>query len=197
MSVSSGKLACNNIFCLDEHVRDKLLEDDAMKKKKQSEIDGCKQQQQLQKQSLTFENAAIKYFGQQTLLVEEIKALLRYTAKKDDSPIKTKVAELQQQLHRRQQSLESFNFGNSTVDVGDGANKNVFLVENEMENSKNIQNIFLPNSGIVPEFGSIDFNTTRPLSGLHDTSSTPELRRKEQECQQIQNISEFRITKYR
>jgi hypothetical protein len=191
LSVSSGKLACNNIFCLDENVRDKLLEDDKMKRQKKSELDIRKQQQQ-QKQSNTFKHAAIKYFQNKNLLLGEIKALLKYTANKDDSPIKTKIVDLRNQLHRRKQRLDFFNINSvverSSESIDNDGNNVDFLFENENTNGENIQNIFLPNSGDTPEFGSIDFMSTVENNDVRDSSIIPEFGSKEHTCQRTLNI---------
>jgi hypothetical protein len=185
LSVSSGKLACNNIFCLDENVRDKLLEDEESKRKKKDEMDVRKRRQQ-QKQSLTFKNAAIKYFSKKTLLVGEIRAILKHTAKKDDSPVRTKIVELRQQLHRRHERMQIYNI--NTSDVDDGANDVDVLVENEFANGENIQNIFLPNSGVAPEFGSVDFLDTERNYDVRESCIIPEFRSKEQDCQRTMDI---------
>lgn len=86
-------LAFNNIFCLDKNVQDKLLEVDKMNQKKKSEMEEQKQKQQ-QQQSLTFKHAAIKYFVGKSLLVGEIKSLLKYTATQQDSPVCSEIQEL-------------------------------------------------------------------------------------------------------
>jgi hypothetical protein len=50
--------------------------------------------QQEQKKQNSFKNAATKYFGKQTLVTSDIKALLKHTAKVGDSPISNRVGEL-------------------------------------------------------------------------------------------------------
>jgi capsule polysaccharide export protein KpsE/RkpR len=99
LNVSSGRLACNNIFCLDENVQDRMLIDENEKKQKQRELYIRKEQQQ-QKQQQTFRNAAITYFSGRTLVAMDIKSMLKHTAVPTGSPIKTKAQELRQQLHR-------------------------------------------------------------------------------------------------
>jgi hypothetical protein len=86
LNESSGKLACNNIFCLDKNVRDRMLIDDNNKRKKQYEVHARKEQQQ-QKQQQTFCNAEIKYFGGLTLVSADLRSILKYTALPTDRSI--------------------------------------------------------------------------------------------------------------
>jgi hypothetical protein len=108
MSISSGKLASNNMFCLDDSIRDKMIIDDNKKKKEMKEKLERKDQQSI-KQQATFRQAAIKHFGNITLNVGEIKSLLKHVANKFDSPLAPRVTELRAQLHRRQHRLQMYN----------------------------------------------------------------------------------------
>jgi hypothetical protein len=168
--VASGKLACNNIFGLDENFRNKMLIDDEMKQKKKCEVNQWNEQNN-KKQKLTFRNAAIKYFDGRTLLVNDIKSLLKNTYRKDNSPMCSKIGELREQLHCQKEWLDFFNL-NSTNSNDDASNPNI-VQENDLQNEENIQNIFLPNSGIVPENGSVGRYTTVPLSGISGTRVIP------------------------
>jgi hypothetical protein len=154
LNVSSGKLACNNIFCLDKNVRDRMLIDDNNKRKKQCEVHARKEQQQ-QKQQQTFRNAAIKYFGGRTLVSADLRSILKHTALPTDSPIRSKVQELRDQLHRRRHRIELYNFSNVA--------RSEENIENESRNENILGNIFLPNSGVYPELGSVGTGGTVSL----------------------------------
>jgi hypothetical protein len=114
-SISSGKLASNNIFCLDENVREKMVKDEQQKNKKAGELQQRKDIQQA-KQRTTFRQAAKKHFNKHTLNATEIKSLLKHIHVKTDSPNGKKISDLRKQLHNRQQRLEMYNF-NSDDDM--------------------------------------------------------------------------------
>jgi hypothetical protein len=109
LSVSSGKLASNNIFCLDNNVREKMVQNEEEKKKKDGEVQKRKSVQQL-KQRLTFRQAAKKYFNKQTLNATEIRSLLKHIYVKNDAPPAKRITELREQLHSRRERLEMYNF---------------------------------------------------------------------------------------
>jgi hypothetical protein len=153
LGVTSGKLASNNIFCLDANVRNLMLKDEEKKKKKASEIQQRKVVQQDKRQH-TFRNAAIKYFGNVSLNVNDIKSLLQHVAIKGDSPVKSKVVELREQLQRRRQRLEMYNMNFPNVGAI-AATNNIETTQNRNNNNNSdiiIQtvpnNIDAPNSTI-------------------------------------------------
>jgi hypothetical protein len=138
LNVSSGKLSCNNIFCLDEHVRDRMLIDDKEKKQKQLVVHERKEQQK-QKQQQTFKNAAIEYFGGRNLVATDLRLILKHTSQRTDSPIRPKVLELRDQFHRRRSRMDLYNNANTAAQSAHNG-------ENESKNENSLGNIFLPNS---------------------------------------------------
>jgi hypothetical protein len=187
LNVSSGKLACNNIFCLDENVRDRMLVDENDKRQKQRELQERKTKQQ-EKQQQTFKYAAIKYFSGRTLLVTDIKSILKHTSVPTDSPMKNKVQELRDQLHRRRHRMNMYNL------VANGGNGAIVAEtdENEFRNENIFPNIFLPNSGQYPENGSVGTQCTVPLRDDSGTGTTRDFM-EEDSCQGEKDFSEFRI----
>jgi hypothetical protein len=168
LNVSSGKLACNNIFCLDETVRDKMVVDEETKQQKHREVQQRKQQQQMKHQQ-TFRNAATKYFDKQTLVSNEIRSLLKQVQQKGDSPLSTRITNLRQQLHRRSARLEIYNFA-TRIDVIDNI-ENIHFPKNN-ENGTLVQNLFLDNFplGEYPQIEDTRTETTLlvPRSASYD-----------------------------
>jgi hypothetical protein len=99
LSVSSGKLVCNNIFCLYENVRNIVVKDDNQKKQKQNEVQTQKDTIK-RKHEVCFKQAAIKHFSKRTLLFSDMEALVKQSSWKNDSPIRTKAKELREQKQK-------------------------------------------------------------------------------------------------
>jgi hypothetical protein len=92
-----------------------MLIDETTKQMETDKREQRKLQQEL-KQQYNFRQAAIKHFGNKNLLGGEMKTLLKQVSNKDDSPLRSKVAELWEQLHRRGNRLQVYNlFGSSNV----------------------------------------------------------------------------------
>jgi hypothetical protein len=79
LNVISDKLACNNIFCLDENVRDKMVKEDIRKEEKQNEVQTQKDTIK-RKHEECFKQAAIKHFSKSTLLCSDMNALLKQSS---------------------------------------------------------------------------------------------------------------------
>jgi hypothetical protein len=118
LSFSSGKLASNTIFHLGGDLRDRMVIDQEQKNQKEGEKQVRKEEMQ-KKQQHTFKNAAIKYFAHRPLVANDIKALLKQVHQKGDSPLRSKIAELRSQLHRRHDRLIVYNLFGDDVNVPD------------------------------------------------------------------------------
>jgi hypothetical protein len=115
-----------------------------------------------------------------------MRTILKYTAKVNDSPIGTKVEKLRDQIHRRKQRLELYNLSSNNNNASNVAQ----TFKNEKENEKNLPNFFLPNSGIIPELGSVGTLSTVPLTGMSGTGTLPDFGSKEQ-CQRTLDFSQI------
>jgi hypothetical protein len=108
-SVTSGKMTSANIFCIsNEHVRDRLQDDEDDKLRKTTAVQGRKHQQ-LTKQAEKFQIAATKYFMGNNLLCDDLKTLLKEISIKDDSPLKKKAEDLRIQFDHRKERMQKYN----------------------------------------------------------------------------------------
>jgi hypothetical protein len=155
MNVTSGKLASNGMFDLDGDVRDKMQRDDDEKKRKQDESKERKDKVE-KKQRENFRKAAKKYFtkGKDDLQCSEMRALIMHvscrTGKQKDSPLRSKLSELKEQLHRRKDRLEQYNlFGND-------------------DNSQNVEN---NESGLILNCANDPENVIANTNGSTSTSN--------------------------
>jgi hypothetical protein len=99
MNFAAGKLANTGCYCFGESLRNKIVKDEEEKRKK-AEQTANRRAAQKSKQQETFRTAASKYFaGQQKVLADDIKGLPKHVSKKGDSPIRTKIKDLGEQLH--------------------------------------------------------------------------------------------------
>jgi hypothetical protein len=106
---TSGKFCSMNQYCISDEVlveRYHAVNDDKTKKL-------CEKEERLMavrnKQNTKFNEAARKFFSNKNLLVDDLKSLLRVLNEKNDSPVKKKADELQQQFDRRKHRMSKFN----------------------------------------------------------------------------------------
>jgi hypothetical protein len=113
-NVTSGQLACQNIYTLTcEEVISKVRTTEVNKQQKRSEIDVKKAAQQA-KESQQFRQAYQKYANNQRLAASDLRALIRKTKHhRDDSPVRSKMLELQEQWDRRKHRLDDFLLNNA------------------------------------------------------------------------------------
>jgi hypothetical protein len=82
----------------------------------------------------------------------DIKSLLKHVVQKGDSPLRTKIKDLREQLHRRKQRLEMFNLfdhtENNNSDIRDDNQRNDIVQNNERVNNNDGEN------------GTIEIDTT-------------------------------------
>jgi hypothetical protein len=106
-SLTSGQLAINDVWFLGPNVLGKVREkeDADNEKKRASEI---KKAQQQEKEEGKFRQAYQKYVRNERLVADDLKVLLRKVKERDDSPLRSKIAELQQQWNKRKVRLDLF-----------------------------------------------------------------------------------------
>jgi benzoyl-CoA reductase/2-hydroxyglutaryl-CoA dehydratase subunit BcrC/BadD/HgdB len=105
--VSSGQLAINNCWSLGPEVLRKMEQKEATEREKRDSIEQ-KQQQRKQKDNSDFTNSIRRYRNNQPLKANDYKNLLRKIKHSDDSPLRTKVAEMKQQWNKRKHRLDVF-----------------------------------------------------------------------------------------
>jgi mRNA-degrading endonuclease YafQ of YafQ-DinJ toxin-antitoxin module len=117
-NVTSGQLALNNCWTLGPQVLAKVIEKDNNDKNKQKKIDENKQLRAT-KQGNRFKLSYQKFMNNHKLLATDMTNLLRKVRQPNDSPLRSKAHELQQQWEKRKHRFEDF-LVNVPTPVGDG-----------------------------------------------------------------------------
>jgi hypothetical protein len=96
-SVTNGQLASNNV---------RVQEED---KKQKQDVIAVKKDTQQNKSSQQFQQAYQKYVNSERLTASDLRALIKKTkTQRDNSPVRSKMTELQEQWHRRKHRLDDF-----------------------------------------------------------------------------------------
>jgi hypothetical protein len=167
--VTSGQLAMNDVFCITRQVGEIVYDKKQEELMKKNEV---RQRQQLQKEkeSKIFRVAYRKYVKNERLLTVDIRSLLKRVKQPDDSPIKSKMVDLQAQWHRRKFRFDDFLLTSEpTPSTTNNDNVPGIFVQEQVEN-----NSYTQTPGVIgslhqnsathenPEI-SIDENVTIPI----------------------------------
>jgi hypothetical protein len=141
-TLTSGQLAINNIWQLNgDELLAKLEEKEQLEQQKRSDSEAKKAAQQ-EKENMSFTESYHKYRNNQKLAGNDMKHLLRKVREANDSPLRTKIADLRQQWEKRKNRLDLF----STTPSRDFSEvrTNVPLLNSEIgERNIEINNLFL------------------------------------------------------
>jgi hypothetical protein len=130
-AVTSGQLAANGIYTLDENVRDLIVTKEENEKKKKMEIENRKQQQK-DKEHHNFRVSYQKHIQNQRLSAADLKILLRRVRQPEDGVIKaTRLADLQRMWDERKSRLDDYLGVVEVVDAIDDAIDDA-IVENNI-----------------------------------------------------------------
>jgi hypothetical protein len=120
VGMTSGKLVVENFYCLtDDDVVAKARNDDDVKKKHE-EARELRTAALKSKDDSRFKGAIRKYWAKQKLLKDDYNILLKRTQMKGDSPIKSRLGDLEKQFANRKHRMAQFDYHDNTTGITDG-----------------------------------------------------------------------------